>query len=124
MIILISIKNIMLYFLVQQYLYVDLYSYFFFRRQLVKIYEANKTDTTTDTDENSIDFAKSKLLNVSIDFEVSTQVVQCLEPVSELDQNVEKSEDDNTLIINNKGLLDIDRIQEHEPKADRIVNIS
>jgi len=63
-------------------------------------------------------------LNVSIDSEVSTQVVQCLEPVSDLNQNVEKCEDDNILVIDNKGLLDIDRIQEHEPEGDRIVNIS
>jgi len=62
-------------------------------------------------------------LNVSIDSEVSTQVVQCLEPVSELNQNVEKCEDDNTLVIN-KGLLNIDCIQKHEPEGDRIINIS
>jgi len=49
-------------------------------------------------------------LNVSIDSEFSTQVVQCLEPVSELNQNVEKCDDDNTLVIDNKDLLDIDRI--------------
>jgi len=88
----------------------------------MKTHEANETGTTNDTDENSIDSSKSKLLNVLIDSEVSTQVVQCLEPVS--DQNVEKYEDDNTLSIDNKSFLDIDRIQEHEPEDDRIVNTS
>jgi len=56
-----------------------------------------------------IDFSKSKLLTVSIDSKINTQIVQCLELISKnIYQSVQICEDDNIFNTDNKSFLDID----------------
>jgi len=66
-----------------------------------------------------------KLLSELIDLKTSIQDTQCLKPVPISEgkyKNVRNDKDDNTLVIDNSGV--VDRIQQHEPEGDRIINIS
>ncbi|KYN05016.1 hypothetical protein ALC62_04093, partial [Cyphomyrmex costatus] len=66
-----------------------------------------------------------KILSDLIDSKISIQGTQCLKPVSKDKYiNVQKCVDDNTLVIENTGIVDTDRIQEHEPECHRIIDIA
>jgi len=80
------------------------------------------------TNAKSIDFQKSvEFLPDTIDSKVSTQTIQFLEPTSDTVmyyENVDNCVDNNTLVIDNKALLDTSCIQENLPEGRRIVDIS
>lgn len=73
-----------------------------------------------DTGDESISCPEAvKLLPGAMDSKVSIQDIQYLEPVpinEGMYEHEQNCEDDNTLVIDNTGLLDTNRIQEHEPE--------
>jgi len=102
------------------------YTIIFFCRRLTLKTQENNTKSKNTGDE-FINFPKSsELLFSAMDSNVSAQDIQCLEPEPKNEgmyKNVEKCEDD-TLVIDNSGLLDVNRIQENMPEGRRIVDIS
>lgn len=90
-----------------------------------------------DTGDESIYCQDSVTLQPDLmDSRTSTEDTQYLKVVSESEgeyinvqknedvQNVHNDEDDYTFVIEKTGLVDTDRIQQHEPEGDRIINIS
>ncbi|XP_067216539.1 uncharacterized protein [Linepithema humile] len=83
------------------------------------------TKLTKDTSTESIDFHKSVgLLPNMMDSESSTQVMLCMEPTSNKGTYIDNCDDNDTLVIDNKALLDPYGVQENLPEGRRIVDIA
>ena len=76
-----------------------------------------------DISNNGSDESLLPQLHNTIDSKVTTKIVQCIDKQKDTFKNVKICEDDS-FVINNKGLLDTNRIQESLPEGRRIVDIS
>ncbi|EGI58772.1 hypothetical protein G5I_13105 [Acromyrmex echinatior] len=88
---------------------------------------AESTKIPEDINDESISYQDPvKLLYDLMDSKISIQSTQCLKPVSiDLHINVQKCEDDNTLVIESTGHVDTDHIQqEHESEGNRIMDFA
>jgi len=92
-------------------LYKILIHLFFYRRQLLKLKTNGKTNgsrSMKDTNDKSINFQKSIESLDTMDSKISTQTIQCLEPISDTGmyyENVDNCDDNNTFVMDNKALL-------------------
>ena len=71
----------------------------------------------------SMNLCVQKMLFHVIDLKVNTTVVQCREEKGTL-KNVDLSEDNNTFVIDDSGLLDTYRVKENVPEGRSIIDIS